>query len=198
MPLIAEFVLLAAIWGASFLFMRLGVTDFGPWATAGMRVLIASAFLLPVFWLAAVRQSFWQQRGKILFVGLLNAGIPSALYAFAVLHVSTGLAGITNATTPLSGALVAWIWLHERPSGWRLFGLGLGFVGVCLLVLGKSGFDASGQASPSAGLMPLLAMGAGLLATLCYGVGASFNKRYLSHCHPMAIASGKPTADHSE
>jgi drug/metabolite transporter (DMT)-like permease len=188
--LIAEFVLLAALWGASFLFMHLGAAEFGAVPTAGLRVAFGTLFLLPVFLLPNVWTQFRRHAGAILFVGLLNSALPFALYAFAVLHIATGLSAILNATVPLSGALVAWLWLKDRPSGLRSLGLLIGFVGVALLVLGKSGFNPA--IAPAAGSMglTLLAMGACLLATLCYGLAASFTKRHLGGIHPMATAAG--------
>jgi drug/metabolite transporter (DMT)-like permease len=188
--LIAEFVLLAALWGASFLFMHLGAAEFGALPTAGLRVAFGTLFLLPVFLLPGVWLQFRQRAGAILFVGVLNSALPFALYAFAVLHIATGLSAILNATVPLSGALVAWLWLKDRPSGLRTLGLLIGFAGVALLVLGKSGFNPA--IAPAAGSMglTLLAMGACLLATLCYGLAASFTKRHLAGIHPMATAAG--------
>jgi drug/metabolite transporter (DMT)-like permease len=186
--LIAEFLLLAALWGASFLFMRLGVAELGALPTAGVRVALAALFLLPVFLIKGVWTDFRQRAKPILFVGLLNSGIPFVLFAFAVAHISTGLTSILNATVPLTGALVAWVWLHDRPGGSRMLGLAIGFIGVTLLVIGKSGFSPMpGASSPG---MTLLAMGACLLATLCYGIAASFTKRHLTGAHPLATAAG--------
>jgi drug/metabolite transporter (DMT)-like permease len=186
--LIAEFLLLAALWGASFLFMRLGAAELGPLPTAGVRVALAALFLLPVFLVKGVWGDFHKRSRHILFVGLLNSGIPFALFAFAVMHISTGLTSILNATVPLTGALVAWVWLKDRPDAWRATGLAIGFVGVCLLVIGKSGFSlAPGAASAGHALVAMLAC---LLATLCYGLAASFTKRYLTGVHPLATASG--------
>lgn len=185
--LILEFVALAALWGLSFLFMRLGATDLGIVPTAGLRVGLAALFMLPVFLVPGVWSDFRRRLGPILFVGLLNSGIPFMLFAFAVMHIPTGLTSILNATVPLTGALVAWVWLRERPGVSRMLGLAIGFAGVCLLVIGKSGL--SGLAASSSPLA-LLAMGACLLATLCYGLAASFTKRHLGGLHPLATASG--------
>lgn len=185
--LILEFVALAALWGSSFLFMRLGATDLGIVPTAGLRVGLAALFMLPVFLVPGVWSDFRRRLGPILFVGLLNSGIPFMLFAFAVMHIPTGLTSILNATVPLTGALVAWVWLRERPGVSRMLGLAIGFAGVCLLVIGKSGL--SGLAASSSPLA-LLAMGACLLATLCYGLAASFTKRHLGGLHPLATASG--------
>jgi drug/metabolite transporter (DMT)-like permease len=188
--LIAEFVLLAALWGASFLFMRLGAAEFGALPTAGLRVGFGALFLLPVFLLPGIWSQFRRRAGAILFVGLLNSALPFALFSFAVLHIATSLSAILNATVPLSGAVVAWLWLKDKPGGLRSLGLLIGFAGVALLVLGKSGFNPA--ISPAAGSMglTLLAMGACLLATLCYGLAASFTKRHLAGIHPMATAAG--------
>lgn len=187
--LIAEFILLAALWGSSFLFMRLGAAEFGAVPTAGLRVALAALFLLPVFLVKGVWADFRQRARPILLVGLLNSGIPFALFAFAVMHISTGLTSILNATVPLSGALVAWLWLKDRPGGSRMLGLLIGFAGVTLLVAGKSGFDGVGFTGAGSATN-LLAMGACLLATLCYGLAASFTKRYLTGAHPLATATG--------
>lgn len=190
-PVLAlEFVLLAALWGASFLFTRLGAAEFGVVPTAGLRVMLAALFLLPVFLVKGVWADFRQRAKAILFVGLLNSGIPFMLFAFAVMHITTGLTSILNATVPLTGALVAWLWLKDRPGGSRMLGLAIGFAGVTLLVIGKSGFSATGVAGAGSAGITLLAMGACLLATLCYGLAASFTKRYLTGAHPLATATG--------
>jgi drug/metabolite transporter (DMT)-like permease len=186
--LIAEFLLLAALWGASFLFMRLGAAELGALPTAGLRVVLAALFLLPVFLVRGVWADFRRRAKPILFVGLLNSGIPFALFAFAVMYIPTGLTSILNATVPLTGALVAWVWLKDRPGGSRMLGLATGFVGVTLLVVGKSGFAPAPGATT--GVMAVLAMGACLLATVCYGIAASFTKRHLVGAHPLATAAG--------
>lgn len=188
LSLIAEFLLLAALWGSSFLFMRMGAAEFGALPTAGVRVALAALFLLPVFLVNGVWRDFRRHLRSILLVGMFNSGIPFALFAYAVMHISTGLTSILNATVPLSGALVAWLWLKDRPDNWRAAGLVIGFFGVCLLVIGRSGFSlAPGSASSGQALIAMLAC---LLATLCYGLAASFTKRFLTGVHPLATAAG--------
>src|SRR5690606_36541758 len=100
--LLLEFVALAALWGASFLFMRLGAAEFGPVPTAGLRVGIAALCLLPVFLRAPVWAGFRARWRPILIVGLLNSGLPFLLFSFAVLHIPTGVSAILNATVPLT------------------------------------------------------------------------------------------------
>ena len=67
----------------------------------------------------------YDRRRPILIVGLLNSGLPFLLFSFAVLHIPTGISAILNATVPLTGALVAWLWLKDRPSGSRVLGLAI-------------------------------------------------------------------------
>ncbi len=178
-----EFILLAAIWGGSFLLMKMGASEFGPFATAFLRVLLATAFLLPLLlwrgqW-AALRAK-WR---PALLVGVLSSGAPFVLFGFAVLHINTGLASIMNATTPLWAALVAWLWLHDKPTRIRLLGLAIGFAGVAALAWDSATFKA-GAASPGMAVLATLA------ATLCYGIAASCAKKYLTGLPPLASATG--------
>jgi drug/metabolite transporter (DMT)-like permease len=184
-PWQVEFLLLAALWGGSFLFMRIANTEFGALPTVGVRVAVASLCLLPLL--------LWQGHGRTLlrhwkqlwFVGMLNSGIPFACFSFALLSISTGLSAILNATVPLFGALIAWIWLRDRPGGSRILGLAIGFLGVAMLAWDKASFkpDASGLSSGWAIL-------ACLLACVCYGISASYTKRHLAGLPALVTASG--------
>lgn len=180
-----EFVLLASIWGSSFLFMRLGAQEFGALPTAGVRVTIAALFLLPLLLWRGQGAQLAQHWKKIFFIGILNSGVPFACYSFALLSINTGLSAILNATAPLFGALIAWVWLKDRPHGWRIAGLLLGFGGVALLAWDKASFkpDASGLSTGWAVL-------ACLLACLCYGISASYTKRYLGGIPALVTATG--------
>jgi drug/metabolite transporter (DMT)-like permease len=192
-PWLLEFLLLAAIWGSSFLFMRLATVEFGALPTAALRVTIASIFLLPLLWMRGLVPQLRQHWKPVFVVGVLNSGIPFACYSFALLHITTGLSSILNATVPLFGALVAWAWLRDRPSNWRVLGLVIGFAGVALLASGKAGFKAGaadGAAQGFGAWLPVLAMGACLVATLCYGIAASFTRRYLAGLPPLLTATG--------
>lgn len=191
MPIALEFTLLAAIWGASFLLMKLGAADFGPFLTAFLRVLLAALFLLPLLVWRGQFDALKANYKKILFVGMLNSGIPFALFSFAVLHISTGLSSILNATVPLWGALVAWLWLHDKPAKLRLAGLVIGFAGVAALSWDKATFKAGAATTEGVWFnSPGMAVIACLLATLCYGIAASFTKKYLTGIPPLASATG--------
>ena len=181
---VPEFVLLAMLWGSSFLFMREGAYAFGPFATAWVRVTLAAIMLTPVLLWRQELPMFRANWQHSLMSGLLNAGIPFACYAYALLHLSTGLSSILNATTPLFGALVARVWLGERLSVSRALGLGLGFGGVALLASHVSG-DLSFQPEGMG-----LAMAACLLATFCYGVAGSYTQRFLKGVSAMVTSTG--------
>lgn len=182
---IVEFVLLAAIWGSSFLFMRLGAVEFGALPTAAVRVAVAAAFLLPLMWLRGLGPQLRRHWKPVFVIGVFNSGIPFVCFAFALLSITTGLSAILNATVPLFGALFAWLWLKDRPTASRLAGLVIGFAGVALLAWDKASFkpDASGVA-------PAWAVLACLLATLCYGWSANAAKRYLGGLPALVTATG--------
>ena len=111
---IGEFILLAALWGASFLFMRMGAAEFGPVPTAGLRVGLASLFLIPVLLLRGewpVLRKHWK---PAMLSGIINSAIPFALFAYAVMHMATGMTSILNASTPLFGAVIAWLYRTRR------------------------------------------------------------------------------------
>ena len=180
-----EYLLLAALWGSSFLFMRLGTVEFGALPTAGVRVAIASLFLLPLLLYKGLGPQLVLHWKKVFFVGLLNSGIPFVCYSFALLSITTGLSSLLNATVPMFGALVAWLWLRDRPTLSRSLGLVIGFAGVAMLAWDTASFkpDASGVA-------PGWAVLACLLACLCYAIAASFTRRHLSGLPPLVAATG--------
>ena len=192
-PWYPEFILLAALWGSSFLFTRLAVVEFGALPTAAVRVAIASLFLTPLLLMRGHGPQLRQHWKAVFLVGLMNSGIPFACFAFALLYITTGLSSILNATVPLFGALVAWIWLKDRPDGSRILGLAIGFAGVALLASDKAGLRPAPPGGPTGWTEtwgPTLAIAACLLATLCYGISASYTRRYLSGLPSLVTATG--------
>lgn len=182
---LADFLILSAIWGSSFLFMRLASAELGALPTAALRVTIASLFLLPLLLAKGHGAALRQHWKPIFFVGLLNSGIPFVLYSFAVLHISTGLSSILNATVPLFGALVAWAWLGDKPTVSRSVGLAIGFGGVVLLAGGQASFKPN-----ASGIAPVWAVLACLAATTCYALSASFTKKHIPSLPPLVTATG--------
>jgi drug/metabolite transporter (DMT)-like permease len=159
---IARFIALGAIWGSSFMFMHLAVAELGPLPTAALRVAFGALFLLPLLVWRGQAHLLGQRWLPVFFVGLLNSGIPFALFAFSLLTLTTGLSSIINASVPMFGALVAWLWLGEKPGAWRIVGLVLGFAGVTLLAWDQAGIKGEGS-----GLHPLWAIAACLGACTC-------------------------------
>lgn len=184
-----DYVMLGALWGASFLFMRIGAAEFGPLVTAWLRVCIATLLLLPLM----VWQGHWQvfktHWKLVLGFGVINSALPFALYAYAVMHISTGLSAILNASVPLFAALVAWMWLGDRLNKWRILGLLIGFMGVSLLANHQTHFHSAANPDLSA-WGQLTAMAACLLATVCYAIAGSFNKKYMTDMPALVSATG--------
>lgn len=178
---VSELVILAALWGGSFLFMRVAAPQFGPAALIELRVGLAALLLLPVLAWRGHLAPLWRKAGPLLFVGVTNSALPFVLYAWAALSVTAGFASVVNATSPLFAALVAWVWLKDRLSAAAMAGLLLGLLGVVILVWGKASFRVGGAG---------WAVAACLAATLNYGIAANFTKRFLSGVDPMAIATG--------
>lgn len=184
-----DFFIMATVWGASFLFMQMAGPEFGPLATSALRVGIAALVLLPLVLVRGQGAAMLRYWRPIAAVGLFNAGIPFACFTFALMHISTGLTSILNATMPLFTALVAWVWLGQKPGPVRLLGLAIGFAGVALLVVSKSSAGQAGVAAASSG-QQVLAMAACLCATLCYGIAACASRKYLASVPSIAVTAG--------
>lgn len=173
-------LLLAVLWGGSFLFIRVASPVLGPVWLIEIRVSLTVLLLLPL----VLRLNLWREIQKhwlaMLLVGGLGSAAPFTLIAFAALSLPAGFTSILNATTPLFGAVVAAIWLKERLTLVQLFGLLLGFAGVVVLVGWKA------QVSPAF----LMAVGAGLAASLMYAISSPYAARALKGVQPLAIAAG--------
>lgn len=164
---LSRLLLLSAIWGASFLLIRVGAPALGPVALMAARVLLAALFLAAVA-LALRRPLDWRTHWRhYLVVGLLNSALPFLLIGYAALALPAALLAILNATSPLWGTLIATAWQRAPLDARRLAGLALGIVGVGLLV----GFDGAALA-PGAGL----AIAASLAAALCYALASTYAK----------------------
>ena len=180
-----DFVALAAIWGASFLFTRMGVVEFGPLPTAAVRVMVAALLLTPLVWWRGQMPALRLHWKKVAFIGLLNSGIPFACFAFALLSITTGLSAILNASVPMFGAVVAWLWLKDKPTGSRILGLLMGFAGVAMLAWGAASFKPG-----ASGIAPAWAVLACLLACVCYALSASYTQRYLAGVPSLVTSAG--------
>ncbi len=176
-----ELLLLAAIWGSSFLFLRIAVPELGPVPLIALRVSIAALVLLPV--LRMTRRGH-TMRGKLLplaVVGLSNSALPFTLFAVGALHLGAGFEAILNATTPLWAAVIGAALFGAPISRAQLAGLFVGLLGVALLVGEQPGALQGGTP---------LAIGAVLLAPVSYGFAAHYARRHLVGVDAAAVAFG--------
>jgi drug/metabolite transporter (DMT)-like permease len=180
-----ELFALAALWGASFLCMRVAAPELGPVPLMALRVGIAAAALLPVLALRGGLAALRDRPVHVLVVGAINSALPFCLLAYATLSVTAGLASILNATSPLWGGIVAHLWLKDRLGPSRIAGLVVGFAGVAFLFWGRASFKPGGAG---------LAVVAALVATLSYGIAASYTKRHLAGMNALAVSAGSQLA----
>lgn len=161
---------LAAIWGASFLFMRMIAPVLGAVPTAFFRVLLAGIGLFTLLLLLGVKLDFRGKFKHTLLLGLINSGIPSLMFSLAALVLPAGYSAIFNATTPLMGALIGALFFAERMTLNKALGVLLGLLGVMLLT----------RTGPLAFNLELLwGALACLLATTCYGFSSFLTRRWL-------------------
>ncbi|HEY8599359.1 MAG TPA: DMT family transporter [Thermomicrobiales bacterium] len=175
-------VLLAALWGGSFLFMRVAAPALGPIVVAAMRVALAAFALLGYALAVGLRPGWRAAWRQFLIMGGLNAAIPFTLITAAELHLTAGLAAILNATTPLFAALAAALWLGERLTLAKGAGLFLGICGVVVLV---------GWSPLPPGPLGFASIGASLLAALFYAVAGVYAKRTFVGIVPLRLALGQ-------
>lgn len=173
-------VLLAAIWGSSFLFMRISAPVLGPAVLIEYRVGFAALFLAVVGLVLHKKLDLRRNWKHFLILGFLNSAFPFLLFAFAARTLSASVMSVLNATAPMFGALIAALWSRQSISATTAVGLLLGTGGVALLV----GFD-SVTAREGAGL----AVAAALCAAFSYSVASAYAKSARS-VDPFANAHG--------
>ncbi|MGL6519101.1 DMT family transporter [Aeromonas caviae] len=162
---------LAAIWGASFLFMRIAAPAFGSVNTTFLRVFFALVGLAAMLLLLRTPMQFQGKLKSIMVLGIINSGVPFLMYAVAALWLPAGYSAILNATTPLMGALIGFSFFHEALTLRKWAGVMLGLVGIGLITT-TGEVDLSGQ----------LAIGvlACLIATACYGCAGFLTRRWVT------------------
>lgn len=177
--------LLAALWGASFIFMRVAIADFGPLALIEARIVISAIFLLGVTLVSGKARVMLDHWRSLSVLGFMTVVIPFLCLGYAVQTLPAGTLTIINSTVPLFGGVIAWVWLHERLSRGRILGLIVGFVGIIILMADKLSFGEHGE-----GWIVLLALG----GPCFYGVGACYLGKYLKGIEPVACATGSMIA----
>lgn len=171
-----ELGVLGAIWGASFLFMRIAAKEFGAFALVEVRLVLGATILLPFLWRERqrfTRGHWWRLAG----IAAINSAIPFTLFAWAAQRAPAGIGAITNAMAVMFTALAAYVLYGERVGPRRIFGLLLGFVGVAVLASGKTGHEVVWPAAL-----------AGTFAALLYGIGGNLIRRHLVGIPAGAVA----------
>ena len=164
---VLRLVLLAAIWGGSFLFMRLTASSLGPVFLIEGRVLAAALCLLLISFYLRRKLSFLSHAKHFFIIGAFNTALPFLMFAYAAQTLNASTLAILNSTAPLFGAVIASVWQKERLKVKASVGLLIGILGVCVLV---------GQQALALGEQGLLAISACLLAAFMYGVSANYTK----------------------
>lgn len=182
---VARLIAIGAIWGASFIFVRVAVVPLGPIATAGLRVALASATLLA--WLAYAGIPLgWRAHWRLyVAIGTLNSAAPFALWAASAIYIPASYLVVLNATSPLFGAVVSALWLREPITARAALGLAAGIAGVAMLV-------GLGPVPPTPAV--LWAIAAGAVAALLYAVAAAYMKRRSTSANAAAVATGSQIA----
>jgi drug/metabolite transporter (DMT)-like permease len=172
---------LGAMFGASFLYMRVAAPSLGPWVVTFVRVGLAAVLLALVARRTGL-QAIARDWRPLLFLGAVNTALPFGMYAFAEQTIPASLAAILNALAPATMAIASAVWLAQPLTGRKLVGIGLGVVGVATVVgLGPINLDAA----------TLVAIAACLVAVSAYAVGFTFARRRLPHLDPLTISLGQ-------
>jgi drug/metabolite transporter (DMT)-like permease len=175
---------LALIWGASFMFIRVADRQFDPAALVWLRLVLACAVLVPVTFATLGRAALGQARSKwraLLALGAVNTAVPFLLIAWAETRIDSGLAAILQAAAPIFTAVIATRFGDERVTGARLAGVLVGLSGVALLVGSPGG----------GGLLATLAV---VLAALGYACGVSLGSHMLAGTEPLVVGAGSSVA----
>ena len=182
---ISLLVLLAAIWGSSYLFLRIATPAIGVTLTMSSRIIIAAVFMIIIIALLGSMPDYRKNWKHFTVLGLLNLVIPFSLISFAVSYLNASLSAILNATTPLFTMLVSTIWLKESFNLRKLSGLFLGLGGLIILV---------GWIPLEMKPLTIVSIGLSLLSSLCYGLAAIYARLYLKGSAPMKTAGGQLSA----
>lgn len=176
---VALLLTLAALWGGSFVFMRVAVPALGAIPLAYVRVSLAAVVLLALAFAQRRIPPFRTRWKELLVVGVVNSAIPFSLFSYAELHISASAGAVLNATSPFFAVVAGAVWLSQPVTGTKIAGIALGMTGVVVLV-GLQPGATSGDV--------LLAVAACLVAAICYALAGVYTKRALSGVPSHAIA----------
>ncbi|MCY7295000.1 DMT family transporter [Alteromonas sp. a30] len=179
---VVELLLLSAVWGASFMFMRIASPEIAPAALTFIRCVIATFILGAIVYLSYKQEirhtlTHWW---PLTLLAVTNTALPFSLWGYVSLFMESGPMGVINATAPMFSSLIAFIWLKDKLSKSAIFGMCLGFSGVTILLI-------SPNDTVSIALFPALL---GLFACANYGLAACVSKAKAAGLKPMTVAAG--------
>jgi drug/metabolite transporter (DMT)-like permease len=177
-------LLLAAIWGSSFMFIKIAVDELAPTTTMALRLVLAA---IPLVGLLVIRHGWskaWRDMGKIakpaIVLGAINTALPFTLIAWGETHVDSGIAAIANASVPIFVALLAIRFRpDEKSTGLRLLGIVLGIIGVAILA----------GVGPEGGWWGVAGTLAVVLASLAYAIGTMYTQTLLVETENLTLAA---------
>ncbi len=177
---------LAAIWGASFIFMRLAVPETGALFAATLRIVLASIFLFGFAKTQGISLNWQRNLKPYALAGLFGAALPFFLFSYAAHFLPAAISALFNATSPLFSAVFSIIWLAEQFTTRKLVGLLIGLTGVLLLV----GTGSMLHCQPT-----LFALAACVAAPACFALSVIVIKHHTCatsahHIEPLAMATG--------
>jgi drug/metabolite transporter (DMT)-like permease/lauroyl/myristoyl acyltransferase len=176
-----QLLVLGAIWGAAFMFLRIAAPEFGAIALAGVRVVIACALMIVIVLVMREPTHFKTHWKKYLFVGGVNTAVPFIAYCFAALYIPSGYSAIANSTTPIWGALITAIWFREKLGALKWLGIAFAFAGVVALV---------GLQPVAITPMVVASMFVVLFAAAMYATASFLIRRYLQDIPGLVGATG--------
>jgi drug/metabolite transporter (DMT)-like permease len=162
-----QLILLASLWGGSFLFMRLSANALGPAVLIEARVALAALFLFIVSIFLKRKLPLLQYKKHFFIIGLFNTALPFLFFAYAAQTLNASTLSILNSTAAIWGAAISVFWTKTPLTHRAVLGLILGIIGVVVLV----GWDAA-----SLGTEAILPITAGVLASVCYGIASNYTR----------------------
>ncbi|MEN3363675.1 MAG: hypothetical protein V7606_949 [Burkholderiales bacterium] len=180
---LVKLLLLSALWGCSFIFLRIAVPEVGPLLAATLRTSLGGIVLTAFVVIVGIPMNWQRNLKPYALIGFFAGVVPFCCFSFAALHLPAAHSAVLNSTSPLFGAVFSVIWLAERLTLRKLAGLGLGITGVAILV---------GAGAVALNLWSLVSIAACLLAAASYALSTIVVKKTgrAGGIHPIAMATG--------
>jgi drug/metabolite transporter (DMT)-like permease len=174
-------VLLGAIWGGSFVLIRLAAPDMGVIAMTSARVFMSALVMAAIVYARNGYGLLFRHARHVFILGLLNTAVPFCLMSWATVELNVNVASILNATVPVWAMLIGIFWIKTKPDALRLLGVIVALAGVVVLVSGKPGFVFSAAFLPTA---------SALASTFLYALSSHYTHRYLPGVDPVILTAG--------